>query len=42
MISVIMPVYNIGNIKKSAVNSVYFDFEFIILNDGSKDNTYKY
>lgn len=42
-ISVIMPVYNGGKYLKAAVQSVldqtYKDFEFIILDDGSLDNS---
>src|SRR3990170_2777406 len=42
-VSIIMPTYNRGNIVATAILSVldqtYRDFEFIIVNDGSKDNT---
>ncbi len=42
-ISVLMPAYNSGRYIKSAVNSIlnqsHKDFEFIIIDDGSTDNT---
>lgn len=47
MISVIMAVYNIKNEKmletsiNSILNQTYTDFEFIICDDGSTNNTYK-
>jgi len=45
MISVIMPAYNhekyIGEAIESVINQSYTDFEFIIINDGSTDNTDK-
>ncbi len=44
-VSVIMPVYNAGSYLKSAIDSVldqeYTDFEFIIINDGSTDDSLK-
>ncbi|MGL4875399.1 MAG: glycosyltransferase family 2 protein [Clostridium sp.] len=46
-ISVIMGVFNVGDGKKlkesveSILNQSYRDFEFIICDDGSKDDTYK-
>lgn len=43
MITVIMPVYNGEKFLKKAIDSVlnqsYSDFEFIIINDGSTDNS---
>ena len=43
MVSVILPVYNGADILAESVESVlcqtYTDFEFIIINDGSKDDT---
>jgi len=45
MISVVMPVYNSGELIhqtiKSILNQTYSDFEFIIINDASKDDTLK-
>lgn len=42
-LSVVMPVYNGSRYLKEAVNSIlsqtYSDFEFIVINDGSTDNT---
>ncbi len=42
-ISVLMPAYNCGKYIKSAINSIlnqtYREFEFIIIDDGSTDNT---
>lgn len=42
-ISVLMPAYNCGKYIKSAIycvlNQTYKDFEFIIIDDGSTDNT---
>jgi len=44
-ISVIMSVYNAGKFLKPAIESIlnqtYTDFEFIIINDGSKDDSLK-
>jgi glycosyltransferase involved in cell wall biosynthesis len=43
LISVIMPAYNhvayIGEAIESVLGQTYSDFEFIIINDGSKDDT---
>ena len=45
LISVVMPVYNGEKYLKEAIDSIlsqtYKDFEFIILNDGSTDNSLK-
>jgi len=45
LISVVMPVYNSGELIhqtiKSILNQTYTNFEFIIINDASKDNTLK-
>jgi glycosyltransferase involved in cell wall biosynthesis len=42
-ISVIMPVYNTGSYLHDSINSIlqqtFTDFEFIIINDGSTDNS---
>ncbi|TKC55811.1 glycosyltransferase [Pedobacter hiemivivus] len=42
-ISVVMPVYNASQFLNQAIDSIltqtYTDFEFIIINDGSTDNT---
>jgi glycosyltransferase involved in cell wall biosynthesis len=42
-ISVLMPAYNAGNYISAAIDSIlkqsFSDFEFIIINDGSDDNT---
>lgn len=42
-ISVVMPVYNAENYLKEAIESIlnqtYEDFEFVIINDGSKDKS---
>lgn len=42
-ISVIMPVYNAGNHLRAAIESIlhqtFTDFEFLIFNDGSTDNS---
>lgn len=44
-ISVIMPVYNAEKFLESSVKSIlnqtYKDFEFIIIDDGSKDNSWR-
>jgi glycosyltransferase involved in cell wall biosynthesis len=43
VISVVMPVYNSGQLLNLAIESIldqtYTDYEFIIINDGSTDNT---
>lgn len=45
MISVIMPVYNaekyVAEAIESILNQTYSDFEFIIIDDGSTDNSYQ-
>lgn len=44
-LSIVMPVYNRENYIESAIDSIlnqtFTDFEFIIINDGSQDNTVK-
>ena len=46
MISVIVPVYNVEryivNCLKSIVDQDYTDFELLLVNDGSKDNSIEY
>ncbi|HOA17038.1 MAG TPA: glycosyltransferase family A protein, partial [Fervidobacterium sp.] len=43
LVSVIIPAYNvekyIGETLKSVFNQTFKDFEIIVVNDGSKDNT---
>lgn len=43
LVSVVMPVYNVENYVKESIHSIlsqtYINFEFIIINDGSTDNT---
>ncbi|MDD2913253.1 MAG: glycosyltransferase family 2 protein, partial [Candidatus Pacebacteria bacterium] len=42
-ISIIMPVYNVETFLSEAIESVlnqtFYDFEFVIINDGSTDNS---
>ncbi|MDR0845535.1 MAG: glycosyltransferase, partial [Tannerella sp.] len=43
-VSVVMPVYNmdkyVGEAIQSILNQSFTDFEFIIIDDGSSDNTW--
>ena len=43
LVSIIVPVYNVekyvGAAIESILNQTFSDFEFIIINDGSVDNT---
>lgn len=43
LFSVIIPAYNASNFIETAIDSIikqpYFDYEIIVVNDGSKDNT---
>jgi glycosyltransferase involved in cell wall biosynthesis len=43
LVSVVMPVYNVESYVEESIHSIltqtYSDFEFIIINDGSTDNT---
>lgn len=43
LVTVLMPAYNAGNYIAEAIDSIldqtYADFEFLIINDGSTDNT---
>ncbi|MEP6468027.1 MAG: glycosyltransferase [Parafilimonas sp.] len=45
IVSVLMPVYNVGKYIGVAINSIlqqtYTDFEFVIVNDGSTDDTFE-
>ena len=45
LISIIMPVYNAANFLSQAIDSIlnqtYSHFEFIIIDDDSKDNSWK-
>ncbi len=45
LVSVIMPVYNAGNFLMEAIESIlnqtYQNFEFIIVDDASTDNSWK-
>ena len=44
-VSIIMGIYNVGNVLSESIDSIinqsFNDWEFIICDDGSKDNTYE-